>query len=699
MIFPVEVVKPHIEIYNLRRTILGILSDNTPNCVRSVNVNKTLNETSKLNFTLPSYSEKMQYVINENLVRLEEEYYFIKKMTLDSTKTMLEVECEHESSELKEKILGKFDKIAETVESLMELVLDNTGWVFGGTDIPDSTKRHLITNEQSVFANLVAIAENFNARLVFKTEVINGVEVKGVSLYAQYVDNGRYVRQRKDVKNVNLIYDTNNMVTRLTVFGKADDVTGNEISMMVAHPKNLSYVEDFSYFKNQGYTDLDIAANPMKFVKELIIRNTGLTTSEMVYNYAVDELKRLCVPKVSADVTVSDISCIPDYMTTPIEEGEVIRVIAEDINLVLEANVVGIDKSYSDNPMDTTISISNVIERNSTIKELVESASIVEKIVDGQTQKIHGTYIKDATIGSAQIGKAVIDDAHIKKLSADKIDFNVGTGNILDIQTLLAKFISGESGQFLNLNSNNTLIANAIIKNAMIDSVSLNKVLAGDVSTNKFRIVSDDGGIEIVGATQQFRDRNNKVRMQIGKDEYGNFTLLIVGEDGTTALFDETGIKKDAIAKDLIVENMIAPNSIGERNINYNSLITGLNEGKYELIKSSRVELDSTGQSLDIVFNELKKEINYDVEIISTNGNIFKNGQISTILMAIVRKGTEDITDTIDANRFRWSRVSDDSEGDKAWNNKNFGGSKQITITRDDVFHRATFNCEILEED
>ncbi|WP_017416762.1 phage tail spike protein [Clostridium tunisiense] len=87
----------------------------------------------------------------------------------------------------------------------------------------------------------------------------------------------------------------------------------------------------------------------------------------------------------------------------------------------------------------------------------------------------------------------------------------------------------------------------------------------------------------------------------------------------------------------------------------------------------------------------------YTVDIISTNGIVFKNGVINTKLIARVYKGREDITDTIDANKFRWTRVSNDIEADKLWNASHFGGTKEITITKNDVYTRATFNCEILE--
>ena len=62
------------------------------------------------------------------------------------------------------------------------------------------------------------------------------------------------------------------------------------------------------------------------------------------------------------------------------------------------------------------------------------------------------------------------------------------------------------------ITSDKLTIANGFITNAMIASLDVAKINAGDISTNKFRIVSDNGGIEIVGATQQFKDKNNKVR-------------------------------------------------------------------------------------------------------------------------------------------------------------------------------------------
>ena len=87
----------------------------------------------------------------------------------------------------------------------------------------------------------------------------------------------------------------------------------------------------------------------------------------------------------------------------------------------------------------------------------------------------------------------------------------------------------------------------------------------------------------------------------------------------------------------------------------------------------------------------------YRLTIYSSNGNIFKNGNISTVLTAIVYSWDKNVTDELDENQFIWTRVSDDKEGDERWNEHHYGGAKSIIITSDDVKHRATFCCNLID--
>ena len=307
----------------------------------------------------------------------------------------------------------------------------------------------------------------------------------------------------------------------------------------------------------------------------------------------------------------------------------------------------------------TSNKVNRVVMEQAVIKEaLINKANIRD--LEASNAKIENLQVKAASIESAIIGVAYISDltainANIQNLiaadakintalinKADITELNAVQGNITslnsqiaNIQTLVNGNLSSENIQAGGITSDKLTIANGFITNAMIANLDVSKINAGNISTNKFRIVSDNGGIEIVGATQQFKDKNNKVRIQMGQDAKGNFNFILHGEDGTTTLIDNTGIKEKAIADNLIKGNMVATDAIGEKQINYSSLITGLNKDtNTQLIKASKVAIDLAGQTLDLAFNSLKNQADNNKNIIenhSTNISAMQ-GQISTAI-------------------------------------------------------------------
>lgn len=81
------------------------------------------------------------------------------------------------------------------------------------------------------------------------------------------------------------------------------------------------------------------------------------------------------------------------------------------------------------------------------------------------------------------------------------------------------------------------------------------------------------------------------------------------------------------------------------------------------------------------------------VNIMSSNGNIFQNGSVSTTLTAYVTKGDTDITDSIPASRFSWEKESNNKDTDKIFNETHGGHGPILELTPDDIWGRATFNC------
>ena len=293
--------------------------------------------------------------------------------------------------------------------------------------------------------------------------------------------------------------------------------------------------------------------------------------------------------------------------------------------------------------------IKEALIEKANIKD-VEAVSIRTQILEAKTAKIEEAIIDVAHISDlnainaniqnliandVKINNALINKADITELNAVVGNINIINSELANIKTLVNGNLSSENIQAGGITSDKLTIANGFITNAMIANLDVSKINAGNISTNKFRIVSDNGGIEIVGSTQQFKDKNNKVRIQMGQDAKGNFNFILRGEDGTTTLIDHTGIKEKAIADNLIKGNMVATDAIGEKQINYSSLITGLNKDtNTQLIKASKVAIDFVGQSLEVAFNSLKNQADNAKLLIENHSTTIgvMQGQINTVI-------------------------------------------------------------------
>lgn len=88
----------------------------------------------------------------------------------------------------------------------------------------------------------------------------------------------------------------------------------------------------------------------------------------------------------------------------------------------------------------------------------------------------------------------------------------------------------------------------------------------------------------------------------------------------------------------------------------------------------------------------------YQVELTSKDGNIFQNGVIKTSIFATVYRGTEDVTDMLLPAQFQWSKIDKDGNEDTEWAAKHVDSGDTIQITADDIFRKATFNCNIIDK-
>ena len=868
------------------------LADNSSFRVSNVEVKYSINEVTTLSFDYPVKSPKFKYIECENLIHFDKEYYFIKTPEFrrdDGGKLYVHVECKHLSDTLASQLISIEEITPLNVVDLMKIALQynedgkpTLGWKVGKVTVDRVACRGLEANESSPFSILLTIAEKYSGVLVFDSETME------VNMYpAEDQDHPKLDLQvSKNLKEINIKYDTSEMVTRMYGYGATNDKTNTELDIMSVSPDGLPYIENYNYFVARGY-ELDyINANPALFIRTNIFRDDNIVDAQDLYDSTLNELAKASKPTIDVEITGLDMSMAKGIIKSntinlnnnpyALKVGDCVRVYDKDINADFICNITSRTINY-ESPHILTISLTNNVEYKDVISELYGNVSNMSTVVSSGG-KLHGnkidninvdqigdinkyyitaeqiqakyatienlraeyltaetirtTYldaksiaaqyatisnlnaieakinkldvdeinaklakIEQLEVDNTNIKKLVATDAEIKDLQAkdvtivgllksanaeidslkstsvkagefeaykatieklfasyasieyleanyinaksieanyakiteldavkgnfDKLKTNLANveelvakkasiddlkatnatidtinGNLANLEKVVANkvdadyvqaeivkankvitdeidalnatiknldtkyatieqlnaakatledlvakkadisdlnaakatigeldvqlaninsILSGNIGtgllQTIHLTAENVVIDDAVIKSANIEGLDVSKLNAGTISTDKFLIQSDDGGIVISGSTQQFKDKNGKVRLQIGKDAKGEFNFIVFGEDGTTAIYNQNGITKQAVPNGLIVDQMVSDNAnIQAKKIQYidkdgNKTLQTIIEqeqGKItELIKETTIEnTDGTNTSL-----------------------------------------------------------------------------------------------------
>lgn len=610
-----------LQLYDKNKNKLKGLTKYKDYCIESVL--KTGDKT--LSFLYPS--KFIDGIVEEGYIRNKTDEFVIKEMADRGDWTSIKAQMNVE--DLEGKAWEHFNITEQTIENCLNLACAGTGWT---VQVNNVSKKRTVKKTNCSSWDLIQEAKKiYRVEIEFDTlnKIIYVKEKQGQ-------DKGVYFSDEINLKALDIESNSYDFYTKIIAIGK----------------ENIKVeVENFQYSNK---------------VKTLIWKDERYTVLENLREDATAKLQELSKPRKSYSADVIDLANLnPKYKNIlDYKLGDTITLIYKDKKIREKQRIVKIVE-YPDEPernsceianttldfidiqkefQDTADTVNNITEDNGTISE--EAIKVAVKNLTIDKADINSLNAAVARIGTLEATKANITElnavnakitnlqankAEITDLIAGNIKFDVATGGTLDLQTLLSKFVTGENGQFLNLTSSNVVIANAVIKDAMIENVSLNKLKAGTIDTNKITLSSADGGLSIVGPTMQFKDKSNRVRLQLGQDTSGNFSFILRGTDGTTTLIDHTGIKEKAIADKLIKSNMVADGAIGEQQINYSSLVTGLNKDtNTQLIKASKVAIDLTGQSLEVSFNSLKSNVdNMEIGGRNLQGNADFNKPLS----------------------------------------------------------------------
>lgn len=280
----------------------------------------------------------------------------------------------------------------------------------------------------------------------------------------------------------------------------------------------------------------------------------------------------------------------PTETTTDIEEGERVTVLIKDHSAIITGNITS--PSASTNRVNGIVDVVN--------DKLGVFETIVADKVDTNELTAYKAEIEHLIAGKAEIEDLKATNAEIKVLNAD----------FANIKTLVNGNLTSDNILSFNITADKVTMEDAFIKDAMVDTINAAKINAGRLNTNTVSIGSDDGSMLITGATQQFKDKNDNVRIQIGKDSTGDFTFVLYGEDGKGQIINQDGITASAVGDGLIVNDMINDEAaISGGKLDISSVIIKINEDDSTAIQSSKIFLDQENQSLQVAFGSLKTHV------------------------------------------------------------------------------------------
>lgn len=241
--------------------------------------------------------------------------------------------------------------------------------------------------------------------------------------------------------------------------------------------------------------------------------------------------------------------------------------------------------------------------------------------------KVNNLTVDKANLLYASIERMEVVEGQIRNLNVDDLKAQVA-----NINTLMFGSASGGSLTTEFSNSVVSLIGDAQIKSAMIESIAADKITAGKIYTNLVEILSESGNLDIADNTIQIKDDRKVTRVQIGKDANSDYNMYVWDKSGNL-MFDALGLTENGVKREIIRNDMIKEDAnIAASKLNIESLFNVINEDGSHTLKSSKIYVDANKQTLDVAFKNMTTNVTNLQNAVTTQGTQLTavQGQISS---------------------------------------------------------------------
>lgn len=292
------------------------------------------------------------------------------------------------------------------------------------------------------------------------------------------------------------------------------------------------------------------------------------------------------------------------------------------------------------------------------IQANIETAVITN--LQGKFATIEYLSANYATIENLNVAIGRISTLETNSLTANSAVITTLKSSVADINTLLFGNASGGSLSTEFSNSVVSLIGNAQIKSAMIESLDASKITALDLNTTKFKVHSENGMSYWQDNTIVIKD-TKRVRVQIGKDANSDYNMYVWDKSGNL-MFDAVGLTEKGINRPVIRNDMVKEDAnISASKLDISSLFNVINNDGSHTLKSSKIYIDANKQTLDVAFKNMTTNVTDLQKSVTTQGT-----QLTTVQGQISSKvWQQDITTAVNGLQIGGRNLY---KGTKYWN-------------------------------
>lgn len=496
-------------------------------------------------------------------------------------------------------------------------------------------------------------------------------------------------------------------------------------------------------YNNSTYVKID-GSDQLTPVTTTAVFEPGERVAVLIKNHTATVTGNITSPS-ARDKTVEEVKSEVSDLGDKITEVEIL--VADKVSTEqLAAEIASIDQLYA---------------RKATITELqakdAEIEQLVSEKVSAEELKAEVAEIEELISTKVDADIADITYATIKNLDATNANIRTLESTFGDFQALTTNKFEAVEADIKDLDTQKLSAEEAELKYANIDFANIDSA-AIETFFSKSGMISDlvvgDGTIagKLVGVTiTGDLIEGNTVKAD---------KLVVLGEDGlyyklnfdagtfasgeavpTDSLHGSVITAKSITAEKITVNDLVAFGAtIGGFHITDNSIYSGVKktidnttrgiyfdndgqiafgdsdnfikfykdtDGTYKLeIAASSMKMSSSSKTVEEEIATLKDEITTNLRIESSRGTVFKNDSVSTVLSAVIYRGSQRITD-IDALhsamgsgaylQWKWQRLDEETFGTISSSDSRLGnGGFTLTLSPEDVDTKVTFMCELI---